>query len=139
RIHAGADAASLAVRADVATPAMVGRLTRALDAGVRHRWDRVNTLEVRAEGGSPEGLTPASVLAGGNALALETAEGWEIIQFRRADLVEAEVWRLSDLLRGQQGTEDAMAAGAQGGAVVVFLGPELPRAASTPAERGLPL
>src|SRR5690606_38934610 len=28
---------------------------------------------------------------------------------------------------------------AQGGAVVVFLGPGLPRAASTPAERGLPL
>lgn len=139
RVFAGAEAGSLTARADIALRATVGQLVAALAGGVRHRWDEVNTLEVRIEGRPPQNLSTPAVLAGGNAVAVETAAGWEIVQFRRAELVQGEVWRLSGLLRAQQGTESAAAAGAADGAVVVFLGPELERAASPPAERGLPL
>jgi hypothetical protein len=83
--------------------------------------------------------TDPATLAGGNAVAVETAAGWEIIQFRTADVIGDGVWKLSGLLRGQQGTEETMTAGAASGAIVVFLGVELERAASPPAERGLPL
>lgn len=139
RIFAGPDPASLTARGDVSDPAVVGQLVGGLARGARHRWDVVNTLDVRIEGRPPESLPTSAVLAGGNTVVVETAVGWEIIQFRTADLVGGETWRLSGLLRGQQGTEEAMAAGALTGALVVFLGEGLARVASPFAERGLPL
>jgi hypothetical protein len=139
RVFAGPDPASLRARGDIPEPAVVGQLAGGLSKGARHRWDEVNTLEIRVEGRAPESLPASAVLAGGNAVAVETAVGWEIIQFRTADLVGGETWKLSGLLRGQQGTETAMAAGAPAGAIAVFLGSGLERAASPPAERGLPL
>nr|WP_324818748.1 glycoside hydrolase/phage tail family protein [Brevundimonas sp.] len=139
RVFAGPEAMSLTARGDVEEPATVGVLVSNLASGVRHRWDAANVLDVRIEGRAPESLSTAAVLAGGNALALETASGWEIIQFRAVELIGDEVWRLTCLLRGQQGTEDAMAAGAEGGALVVFLADGLRRMESPGAERGLPL
>jgi len=54
-------------------------------------------------------------------------------------LVGPETWRLTGLLRGQQGTEVEMRAGAGAGAVVVFLDDRLARAEIGRGERGLPL
>jgi hypothetical protein len=136
RVFAGVDATALTVRADVARPATVGVLVEALGAGVRHRWDTVNTLRVRIEGRAPESRSDAAVFAGGNAVAIETAAGWELVQFRSATLVGEGVWQLTGLLRGQQGTE---ALGAARGAVVVVLDQAPARADSSRAERGLPL
>jgi hypothetical protein len=136
RVFAGADAASLSARGDVSQPATVGVLVAALAAGPLHRWDEVNEILVRIEGRAPESRTETAVFAGGNALAIEGAGGWELVQFRSASLVGADVWRLSGLLRGQQGTEP-MAAPA--GAVAVFLDQTPARAESPRAERGLPL
>lgn len=139
RVFAGADPTSLTARGGIPEPATVGQLSEQLSPGVPHRWDRVNTVEVRVEGQTPESLPDSAVLAGGNAVAVETPMGWEIIQFRTAELVGGETWRLSGLLRGQQGTEDAMAAGAMAGAAAVFLRSNLERVISPPAERALPL
>ncbi|MBW8303743.1 MAG: phage tail protein, partial [Brevundimonas sp.] len=139
RIFAGANSASLTARGDVPQSATVGQLLGGLSRGVRHRWDEIHTLEVRVEGRAPQSLPTSAVLAGGNAVAVETAVGWEVIQFRNAELAGGDVWKLSGLLRGQQGTEEAAAAGAAAGATGVFLGAELERADSPPAERGLPL
>src|SRR5690606_26507232 len=72
RVFAGADATSLTARADISRPATVGQLTSELAAGVRHRWDEVNTLEVRIEGRAPQSLSASAVLAGGNMVAVET-------------------------------------------------------------------
>jgi hypothetical protein len=139
RVFAGADPSSMTARGDIPEPATVGQLIGGLAKGARHRWDEINTLEVRVEGRAPESLPTSAVLAGRNSVAIETAAGWEIIQFRTAELVGGETWKLSGLLRGQQGTELATAAGAAAGAGVVFLGAGLERAASPPGERGLPL
>lgn len=139
QVHAGPSSGALTPRGSVSAPATVGVLTAPLMAGVRHRWDQANALEVRVEGRAPESLSVKAVLAGGNALAVETAEGWEIVQFLTAAPVGGGVWRLTGLLRGQQGTDGETRAGAEAGAVVVFLDRDLPRVESGPDERGLPL
>ena len=140
---AGPETGALTVRATVETPSRVGGLTQALKAGPLHRWDEVNIIEVRVEGGSPSSLGERAVLAGGNAVAVETGDGWEIVQFREAVLVGGSVWRLSGLLRGQQGTDGEMradgSAGVGVGAVAVFLDAGMARAEVSRAERGLPL
>lgn len=136
RVHAGADAGALTSRGDVNQPATVGVLVETLEAGVRHRWDEANGILVRVEGGAPESRSETAVFAGGNALAIETDMGWELVQFRSATLVGDGVWRLSGLLRGQQGSE---AAGAASGAIAVFLDQTPTRAESSRAERDLPL
>lgn len=91
------------------------------------------------EGQTPESRPEIAVLGGANALAVGTAAGWELVQFLTAELVGEGVWRLGGLLRGQQGTEAAMVAGAPAGAVVILLDAAPVRAESPPAERGLPL
>lgn len=136
RVFAGPDAGSLTARGDVAQPATVGVLVEALAAGPRHRRDEANTMLVRVEGRAPQSRSDAAVHAGGNAVAVEGTGGWELVQFRTATLVGGDVWRLSGLLRGQQGT---VAAGAAGGAEVVFLDQVPARVESPRAERGLPL
>lgn len=139
QVHAGPSSGALTLRGDVAASATVGVLTAPLGPGARHRWDDANTLEVRVEGRAPESLSDEAVLAGGNAVAVETAEGWEIVQFRTAAPIGGGVWRLTGLLRGQQGTDGEMRAGAEAGAVVVVLDRDLPRVESGPDERSLPL
>lgn len=138
-VHAGPSVEALTQRAVIDRPATVGSLIANLEPGVRHRWDEVNSLTVRVEGRSPVSRTMAAVLGGGNLVAVESAEGWELIQFRTATLVGGEVWKLTGLLRGQQGTEQEMAAGAGIGSVVVFLDDGAGRAGIGPAERGLAL
>lgn len=76
--------------------------------------------------------------SGANLLAVRSGEGWELVQFRRAELVGGDVWRLSGLLRGQQGTEEAAARGAEAGALVVVLERGMARAEVDAVERGLP-
>ncbi|WEK59486.1 MAG: glycoside hydrolase/phage tail family protein [Candidatus Brevundimonas phytovorans] len=137
-VHGGESVDALTPRVTVERPATVGALVEAVGRGVVGRWDEVNALMVRVEGRAPESLTAGGVLSGGNAVALETAAGWEVVQYRRADLIEGEVWRLSGLLRGQQGSEDASVAGAVAGAVVVFLERDMARAEVAAGERGLP-
>jgi len=139
RIFAGASADALTARGEVVEPATVGVLMEALSPGARYRWDSVNTLTVRIEGRAPESRTRGAVFAGANAVAVETEAGWELVQFRTAELIGDGVWRLGGLLRGQQGSDAAMAAGAEAGAVVVLLDAAMTRADSPRAEREMPL
>lgn len=136
-IHVGEDADTLTARGVVGAPATVGQLTQALAPGVLHRWDEANAVVVRLEGAAPASLSDAAVLGGANLLAVETGAGWEIVQYRQAGLLGDGVWRLSGLLRGQQGTEGEMAAGAAIGAVVVLLDPLAGRFETAVGERGL--
>jgi len=139
RVFGGASVDALTARGDVLQPATVGVLTEGLRPGALHRWDEVNTLTVRVEGRAPESRPRAAVFAGANAVAVETGSGWELLQFEIAELVGDDLWRLAGLLRGQQGTEEATAAGAEAGAVVVLLDAGPARVGSPLAERGLPL
>ena len=139
QVFAGPDADALVPRGEAEEPATVGVLVEALGSGALHRWDRANAVVVRVEGRAPQSVGETALLAGGTAMAIETGAGWEVVQARSAELIGGGVWRLTELLRGQQGTEAATAAGASAGATVVFLDVDLCRVESPPGERGLPL
>ena len=67
-------------------------------------------------------LPDIDVFGGGNAAAVKTAGGdWEILQFAEAELIGTRRYRLTRLLRGQCGSEKAMATGAASGADFVLL------------------
>ncbi len=137
-VHAGASVGSLSLRARVDQPAAVGETLDDLPAGPLHRIDRGGSLTVRLEGATLESRPLAAVLAGANALAVQGASGaWEIIQFLTAEPLAADVWALSGLLRGQAGSDPAMAALTPAGAPVVLLGEGLERADVALSERGL--
>lgn len=137
--EAGGDTEALSVRATVLAPARIGRLAEDVAAGVVGRWDEVNAILIDVEGAAPSSLGGGAVLAGANGVAIQTAAGWEVVQFRQADLVGGGRWRLTGLLRAQQGTEGEMAAGGKAGGVVVFLDENLVRAEVAPNEYGLPM
>lgn len=139
-VHAGAGPDSLTVRGHVATPSTVGQLLEPLDAGPAHRWDRSARVVLRLEGRAPQSAPAQAVLGGANTIAVACAGGgWELIQFLQADPLDTDVWRLTGLLRGQQGTDEEMRAGAVAGAAMVLLNDSLERATVAPGERGSPL
>jgi hypothetical protein len=84
-------------------------------------------------GGALASLSDARLLGGSNSVAVRNADGgWEILQFANAELVAANTYRLSRLLRGQAGSESAMAALLPAGAPFVVLDRSL-----VPIARGL--
>ena len=100
----------------------MGRLTLPLAAGPRGLFDRGNVIEVELFGGALASLPDIDVLGGGNAAAVRTNGGdWEILQFAAAELIGPRRYRLTRLLRGQCGSEQAMATGAAAGADFVLL------------------
>ncbi|MEP9379740.1 glycoside hydrolase/phage tail family protein [Aquabacter sp. CN5-332] len=103
-----ADGASFEPVAAIGAPATLGETLDDLAPGPVWRFDRSARLTVRVAGGLLMGASETQVLDGANALAL-VAEGRapEIVQFLDAELLEAGVYALSGLLRGQVGTEAA--------------------------------
>jgi hypothetical protein len=132
-VWAGGSAETLTRRGEVGTPATVGTLVKALGTGVRHRWMRAAEMVLRIEGRAPSSRPEAAVLGGANALAVAGIGGWEIVQFLSAEPLGDDVWRLSGLLRGQQGT---LAATVEAGALVVVLD-GLARVELAAGERGV--
>ena len=79
------------------------------------------------------------VLNGANLAALEYAPGeWEIMQFRDAVLTAPGEYLLSNLLRGQRGTEALSVAAIPAGARFVLLDDAVAPLPMTQDERGLP-
>jgi hypothetical protein len=69
--------------------------------------DHATLIEVALTSGSLSSVSEAGLLGGANLAAIGSGEpdGWEIIQFRTAELTGPGVWRLTGLLRGQFGTD----------------------------------
>ena len=82
----------------------MGRLEAALPPGPEGRWDRGNVIELTLFDGSLTSATRLAVLAGANRIAIEGAQGWEVIQFADAELIAPGRWRLTTLLRGLGGS-----------------------------------
>lgn len=139
RVVAGPDPEGLTARGEAASPARVGRLTEPLAPGIVGRWDETHAIVLRVEGAAPASLGETPVLGGANAVAVEAGDGWEIVQFRSAELVGQGVWRLTSLLRAQQGTDAEMATGSEVGGLAVFLDDAVSRASVSLSEVGLPL
>jgi hypothetical protein len=117
---AGADASSLTVRGHVQRPCAMGELVTGLFPHVSGRWQETSVW-VKLPSALLQSRGELAVLNGANAALVETGAGWELVQFEEAELVDEETWKLTRLLRGQQGSELAMAAGADVGARMLFL------------------
>jgi uncharacterized protein with HEPN domain len=109
-------------RALINRPARVGRLLAPLAAGPTACIDRAGTIRVAMTYGGLQSVSMKGLLNGANRLAVQAASGiWEIIGFSTAEEVAPDSWRLTGLLRGLAGTEDATSAGAAIDAAVVLL------------------
>jgi len=121
------------------TRARLGTLVADLAAGPTSRFDMANQLVVDLRSGTLESVTDLALFGGANALAIESAPGvWEIVQGSSADLVATGRYRLTRLLRGQRGTEHAVAANVVAGARVVVLDEAVARMPVAQADLGLP-
>ncbi len=105
------DSVSLAERARLLTPAIMGEVTSNVSAGgVLGRWDYGTNLSVQLYGGILSSFSEAAVLAGENKLAVQhDGGGWEVLQFQSATLSGENMYVLSGLLRGIAGSDDALA------------------------------
>jgi hypothetical protein len=127
-------------RSTISQPADLGVLTEALPPGVVVRVDHSTDITVELFGGELSSISRAQLLNGANAVAIRSAIGaWEIVQFETAEEMTADVWRLGGLLRGQLGTDDATAAGAEAGAYLVVLDDAVQAAGLLAGEAGLEL
>jgi len=71
-------------------------------------WDDDSSVSIVLSSGTLSSATDAGVLAGMNALAIQSGSDWEIVQFVNAELTATNTWRVSRLLRGRKGTERAI-------------------------------
>lgn len=93
-----------------------------LAPGPEGRVDRSAKLRVKLMRGVLASVDMITMLGGANAAAIRNASGaWEVIQFLNAELVAPLTYELSGLLRGQGGTEAAMALPVAAGATFVVL------------------
>ena len=137
-IAIGSPEAGYLARQRVDQRATLGTIAAAVPPGPVARFDEATVIEVQLAAGALASLPLAAVLDGGNLAAIGSeADGFELIQFRAAELVGAGRWRLSGLLRGQGGTTDLAARGHAAGARFVRLNAAVPLFALEAGEVGL--
>jgi GTA TIM-barrel-like domain/Putative phage tail protein len=130
------DGQSFTAEAAVPVRATIGRLLAPLPAGPLWRFDRNAVLELELSHGELQSLGEVASLAGGNMLAVEAAEGWEIMSFASAELTGFRQWRLSGLVRGLAGSEPHAGLAKPTGNRVVLLDGAVQPLASGAAELG---
>jgi hypothetical protein len=139
-LYGSPEEAGFTLRARAPAPAAIGETLDALPAGPLGVIDRANRVRVELSGGELSSATRLQMLSGRNAAAIGNDDGgWEIVQFETATLVGEGTYELSNLLRGQAGSEDERRAPLAAGATFVLLGPEIARVTLSSGEVGLPL
>lgn len=140
QLYASPEETGFGLRSTATLPAVLGELAGPLQSAFSGRLDMRSTIAVSLYGGELQSVSRLQMLNGANAAAVLAANGvWEIVQFQNAVETAASVWVLSGLLRGQLGTEDAMAAGAAGGAPFVLIDAAVLPAGLRSSEIGLAL
>ncbi|MFC0285125.1 baseplate multidomain protein megatron [Kaistia hirudinis] len=126
-ISVGSAESGYQLRQSVAHRAVLGTIAAAVPPGPLARFDEATVVEIAIPVGSLASLPDEAVLNGGNLAAIGTeAGGFEVIQYRHAELVGTGLWRISGLLRGQGGTSDLAAAGHPAGARFIRLDGAVP-------------
>ena len=136
-VSSSPEAEGYRLRLTLDRPATIGRLAQALMPGPVGRFDAAHAMVVDLLGGAFVSASRMAVLSGRNRLAVQAQTGgWEVVGFAEAEEVAVGRWRLSGLLRGLGGTEDATGAGAEVGAEVVLLDEAVRPLGLVNAERG---
>ncbi|MNR72514.1 hypothetical protein D3C72_30820 [compost metagenome] len=121
-ISSSATSEAFRTRVTLDRPARLGSLSLPLRPGVSGRFDHANVLELDLHFGGLASADDVAVLSGDNRIAVKAQNGaWEIIGFLSAQEIAPKRWRLSGLLRGLAGTQDATVAGAGAGSPFVVL------------------
>ncbi len=134
-LYRGEDGGEYSRIADAGDAAVIGTVTLApANFAGGNRLDEASFFEVLLRGeGSLSGVPLQGLLNGANAAVM----GNEILQFRDAVLLSPHKYRLSGLLRGRLGTEEATA-GHASGERFILLSPALTEIAVAPQLFGLP-
>jgi len=104
----------------------IGVVTQPLARSAPHVWDRYNELNIAFNGfGAVSSVTELQALASQKAIGVynATLNEWEIIQFATAQLTAPNAYKLTDLIRGQLGTEHAIQDEIPVDSIVVLLEP----------------
>ncbi|WP_319569022.1 baseplate multidomain protein megatron [Cohaesibacter marisflavi] len=121
-MYEGSADIGFAHRQSLDVPAILGTLQTELAGRECFSWDMASSVLVKLNKGDLSSVSDFGLLSGANAAAIRAQnDEWEIIQFVKAELVGGNIWKLSRLLRGQQGTEQAALSGAGIGARFVLL------------------
>lgn len=116
----------------------IGETQTNLQPGSPALW-QASGVTVKMFSGTLVSRPDIDVLNGQNAMAIQHADGWEVLQYRDAQLVAANTWHLTGLLRGRLGTDAVINGAALGaGASVVVLNTALQPAGIDESEVGLP-
>lgn len=138
-LYGSPETSGYTLRALASAPATIGTTLVDLPAGPAGRIDRGTRLRLTVSG-PLYSVSSMQLFAGQNAAAVRNADGeWEVLQFETATLVAPSTYELSGLLRGQLGTEGAMATTTPAGARFVLLDTALTRVDLSLSEVGLPL
>ncbi len=94
----------------IAARATVGITESPLAAAQPGVWDLGADLQLRLISGQLQSRERDAVLNGGNVIAIGdgTPGGWELLQFREAELIAPDTYLLRDRLRGQLGSDAEM-------------------------------
>lgn len=138
--YASPEDTGFAYSAGVTAPATIGELVEAAGKGPEGRLDHSGSITVALFDGALSSVPVLQLLNGANMAAIRSDSGvWEVIQFGEAQEIAPSVWRLTTLLRGQQGTGDANAVGASAGAPFVLLDHAVVKAGLPAEHSGLDL
>jgi hypothetical protein len=114
-------------------PSIIGETLDPLPRGPASRFDDANVLRVQLYGGALASVSDVALLGGANIAALIRPDAaCEVIQFGHAELTGDGIYELSRLIRGQGGTEWAIADPLPEGAGFVLLDEHV-----VPVARGL--
>ena len=126
------------LRTTLDRPSRIATLVADLEPGILGRFDPVNEIVLDLPFGSASSAARAAVLAGENRLAVRCRDGgWEVLSYSDGEEIAPNRWRLTGLLRGLAGSDDAMAGGAASGADAVFLDASVRPIGLTAEEVGL--
>jgi hypothetical protein len=138
--YASPEETGFALTASIAAQATIGELVEAKGQGPEGRLDHHGAITVALFDGAMASVPTLQLLNGANVAAIRADNGvWEIVQFGDAEEIAPSVWRLTRLLRGQQGTGDAVAVGVSAGAPLVLLDHAVVKAGLPPEHAGLAL
>jgi hypothetical protein len=106
-VYSSVQDADYALNRIINRPAIIGQTEAILEKGCSGRMDRSNVLRVKLTSGSLSSATELGLLNGANLAAIGSGSSndWEILQFGKAALVATDTYELSELLRGQAGSD----------------------------------
>ena len=102
-------------------PVAIGALLQDFAPGPVGRYDNGSSIDIYLPGVALASLDEDGLLAGGNLLAVETTQGWEIFQCQNAELISEHTYRISRFLRGLYGTDRVLGASVPSGARIIYL------------------